>query len=285
MKTNIKFFGTILLLLLASSVILTGCMYAIAAEKGRTKSYDMGSRIENSEGTVAEGGAPTAQAELQKKFYAMYHVSDNGKSITVISEDYLSGFWQSCYEKEVIHSFTTDEVLFIIQDSIRIYQQYETIVLPAFAAEASAGQIAERFPFVEGQVIDTKLAQSHRNYVEDFANIYDIILYRLTALSSPKAFITGAEVLRFVGKDPREYNGMYPDSAFYIPGYSEKTDRDYILSILGGSTSFTDLERWTDVFIVSIYGVDAIALSSKAGGTMTQIFPTAEMQKKQSVFT
>ena len=68
MKTNIKFFGTILLLLLASSVILTGCMYAIAAEKGRTKSYDMGSRIENSEGTVAEGGAPTAQAELQKKF-------------------------------------------------------------------------------------------------------------------------------------------------------------------------------------------------------------------------
>ena len=41
MKRNVKFFITVTALLLLSAVILTGCMYVIAADNGATKPYDL----------------------------------------------------------------------------------------------------------------------------------------------------------------------------------------------------------------------------------------------------
>ena len=278
MKRNAKFFTIVISLLLLSSIILTGCMYAIAADNGEMKPYDLNGQKENSDssgGNIVED-APLAQDSLQAKFEEMYEISEDGKTITVISQDYLSNYWYSNYEKEVIKSLTTEEVYFIIQDSIRIYEEYDEVVLTGFASISSMMQVAERFPFVEGKTIKTQPDVTPYYDWDDTEAIYKIIIYRLKALSSPKAFFTGAEVIRFNGGDPAMYSSMYPETMFYIPGYSETTDRDYILSTCLGNTDPIDLDRASDLFITSILGY-SIQFFSKTYGLTTVVYPTAEM--------
>ncbi len=286
MKRNIKFFTIVISLLLLSSIILTGCMYAIAADYGKMKPYDLNGQKENSNssgGNIVEN-EPTSQDSLQAKFEAMYEIGEDGKTITVISEDYLNKYWQSNYEKEVIKSLSTEEVYFIIQDSIRIYEEYDEVVLTGFASLSSAIQAAERFPFVKDKIITTKPMNTQYYHEEDMLCIYSIIMYRLTALSSPKAFFTGAEAIRFNGGDPNLYSSMYPETMFYIPGYSETTDRDYILSACGGNADFVDHKRFCDLFVVSAWGEPVIEFSSITNGSTTQVYPTVEMENKYSGF-
>ena len=265
MKRNVKFFTIVISLLLLSAIILTGCMYAIAADNGETKPYNLNGQTDIGDNLIED--APISQNSLQAKFEAMYEISEDGKTITVISEDYLNNYWRSNYEKEVIHSLTTEEVYFIIQDSIRIYEEYDEVVLTGFASVSSMMQVAERFPFVKDAVIKTQSDVTPYYDWDDTEAIYEIILYRLKALSSPKAFFTGEEAIRFNGGDPALYSSMYPETVFYIPGYSETTDRDYILSTCLGNT---------DLFITSILGY-SIQFFSKTYGLTTVVYPTAEM--------
>ena len=160
MKNNFKFFGVVLVLLLASSIVLIGCMYAIAAENGDAKVYDMGSQINAGSSIIAGDDTPVSQTELQKKFSAMYDVSEDGKSITVISEAYLNSYWKSNYEKEVIRSLTTEEVYFVIQDSIRLYYEYENVILLTFDPVFSDDYISVRFPHVVGETISASSDRS-----------------------------------------------------------------------------------------------------------------------------
>ena len=70
MKRNVKFFTIVISLLLLFSIILIGCMYAIAADNGEMKSYDLNGQKQNSDssgGNIVED-SPLAQTELQKKF-------------------------------------------------------------------------------------------------------------------------------------------------------------------------------------------------------------------------
>ena len=60
MKSNMKFFGVVISLLLLSSIILTGCMYAIAADNGEMKDYDLNGKKANNN-TLVEKDAPTEQ--------------------------------------------------------------------------------------------------------------------------------------------------------------------------------------------------------------------------------
>lgn len=286
MKGNFKFFGIVAALLLASSVILVGCMHVIATENGDAKAYDMGSQISMGSlfsadsGILVDDGSPTPQSELQEKFGAMYAVSEDGKTVTVISEEYLDQYWQSNYEKEVIRSLTTEEVFFVVQDSIRLYQEYDTVILSAFDPGSSAPQAAERFPVLEGAEVSALAGRTSLDRDRIEKDIHTIILYRLKALSSPKAFFTAAEAILSVGRDPVSYNGLYPDSVFYIPGYSADTDRDYIFFIMGmgGSASSMDLEGFTDLFEVSMYGGIAINFLPIQNGPSMRVFPTEDIE-------
>lgn len=279
MKNNFKFFSIVLVLLLASSIVLTGCMYAIAAENGDAKVYDMGSQISADGNIIVDDDTPTSQTELQKKFSAMYDISEDGETITVISKEYLSEFWYSNYEKEVIHSLTTEEVYFIIQDSIRIYMEHDKVILTGFGSVSSNKQVAERFPYLDGAELSSRSEKSSLDREKIENDIHTIIMYRLRALSSPKAFFTGADAIRFVGGDTSAYNGMYPETVFYIPGYSANTDRDYILSIMGGNSNFTDLEKFTDLFEVSVEGGINIRFSSVVNGSTTEVYPTEDIYR------
>lgn len=285
MKRNVKFFTIVISLLLLSSIILTGCMYAIAADNGEMKPYDLNGQTQNSNssgGNIVED-APLPQQSLQAKFEAMYEISEDGKTITVISKDYLSKYWQSNYEKEVIHSLTTEEVYFIIQDSIRIYEEYDEVVLTGFASISSIMQVAERFPFVKDEVIKTQPDVTPYYEWDDTEAIYEIILYRLKALSSPKAFFTGEEAMISVGKEPMINSTMLPWTTFYIPNYSESTNRDYILSVVGYGNSMNSTvieDEFSELFSFCNKNGAYIYFESKNYEQSTKIYPTVELDNK-----
>lgn len=283
MKRNIKFFTIVISLLLLSSIILTGCMYAIAADNGEMKPYDLnGQNSDNSGGNIVED-APLAQDSLQAKFEDMYEISEDGKTITVISQDYLSNYWYSNYEKEVIKSLTTEEVYFIIQDSIRIYEEYDEVVLTEFASLSSTMQVAERFPFVEGKTIKTQPDVTPYYDWDDTEAIYEIILYRLKALSSPKAFFTGEEAMLSVGKEPMISSTMLPWTTFYIPDYSENTNRDYILSVVGYGSAMNStvvVDEFSELFSFCNKNGAYINFESKNYEQSTKVYPTVELDNK-----
>ena len=285
MKRNIKFFTIVISLLLLSSIILTGCMYAIAADNGEMKPYDLNGQKQNSDssgGNIVED-APLAQDSLQAKFEAMYEISEDGKTITVISQDYLSNYWYSNYEKEVIKSLTTEEVYFIIQDSIRIYEEYDEVVLTGYTSISSMMQVAERFPFVEGKTIKTQPDVTPYYDWDDTEAIYEIILYRLKALSSPKAFFTGEEAMLSVGKEPMISSTMLPWTTFYIPDYSENTNRDYILSVVGYGNkmnSTVDQNEFSELFSFCNKYSAEISFVSKNYEQSTKVYPTVELDNK-----
>ena len=289
MKRNVKFFTIVISLLLLSSIILTGCMYAIAADNGEMKPYDLNGQKSSSEsdGGKAPGhileDAPAPQDLLKEKFKSMYEISEDGKSITVISEDYLSKYWQSNYEKEVIHSLTTEEVYFIIQDSIRIYEEYDEVVLTGFASVSSMMQVAERFPFVEGKTIKTQPDVTPYYDWDDTEAIYEIILYRLKALSSPKAFFTGEEAIRSVGREPGIDSTMLSWTTFYIPNYSENTDRSTVLKAIGYAV-IPNIDYHVDVIsdLFSFCNKNGayINFESKTNGQTTKVYPTVELDNK-----
>lgn len=282
MKNNFKFFCIVLVLLLTSSIVLAGCMYAIAAENGAAKVYDMGSQI-NTNNTIADDDTPMTQEELQMQFSEMYDISEDGKTITVISREYLNDYWQSNYEKEVIKSLSAEEVYFIIQDSIRIYEEYDEVVLTGFASVSSA-EVVERFPFIEDKIIKTHPDTTPYYKWDDTDAIYEIILYRLKALSSPKTFFTGEEAIHYVGGDPSITSTMLPWTTFYIPDCSKNTDRDYILSVVGNSlesnSDAVDADKYSDLFsFCNKYGA-SISFESKSNGLSTKVYPTVELDNK-----
>ena len=285
MKRNVKFFTIVISLLLLSSIILTGCMYAIAADNGEMKPYDLNGQKENNDssgGNIVED-APLPQQSLQAKFEAMYEISEDGKTITVISKDYLNDYWRSNYEKEVIHSLTTEEVYFIIQDSIRIYEEYDEVVLTGFASISSMMQVAERFPFVKDEVIKTQPDVTPYYDWDDTEAIYEIILYRLKALSSPQAFFTGEEAILSVGEEPGPNSTMLPWTTFYIPNYSKSTNRDYILSVVGYGSAMNSTvieDEFSELFGFCNKYEATITFASKTNAQSTKIYPTVELDNK-----
>lgn len=247
MKSNWKFILSVVSIILSSILLLTGCMAAIAASADTTRPYQLSTIPQ----TIPDAGGnsnaetvrqlpivtsdlveaqidpeledpPVSQEELKAKFSAMYDFSKGNNTVSVISETYLEDFWSSNDEKEVVHSLSIPEVLYIIQDSIRIYNEYDTIILPGFSANAA---ISTRFPALEQQTI-TPNPDDRDQARED---VRKIIQYRLQALSSPKAFFTVAEMMEYRKIDLETIPDICREVFFYIPNYSAETNRDLYL--------------------------------------------------------
>lgn len=247
MKNNWKFILSVVSIILSSILLLTGCMAAIAASADTTRPYQLSTIPQ----TIPDAGGnsnaetvrqlpivtsdlveaqidpeleepPVSQEELKAKFSAMYDFSKGNNTVSVISETYLEDFWSSNDEKEVVHSLSIPEVLYIIQDSIRIYNEYDTIILPGFSANAA---ISTRFPALEQQTI-TPNPDDRDQARED---VRKIIQYRLQALSSPKAFFTVAEMMEYRKIDLETIPDICREVFFYIPNYSAETNRDLYL--------------------------------------------------------
>lgn len=239
MKKNWKFILSTVSIILSSTLLLFGCMAAITASTDTTHPYQLSAipQTNPDAGGISNAGTihpldfietqidptlqdtPVSQEELKAKFSAMYDFSKGNNAITVISETYLEDFWRSNEEREVVHSLTIPEVLYIIQDSIRIYNEYDTIILQGFSAASS------RVPALEQQTIIPAL--DDRDHARE--DVRKIIQYRLQALSSPKAFFTVEEMMEYRKADLEAIPDICREVFFYIPNYSADTNRDLYL--------------------------------------------------------
>ena len=153
MKKDCKFIVSAVSITLSSVLLLAGCMAVITARSDTTRPYQLSTSPQitpDAEGNPKEETiqsvldhketlqqpifiveasvdpalqeTPVSQEKLKAKFSAMYDFSKGNTTISVISENYLEDFWSSNYEKEVVHSLSVSSVLYIIQDSIRIYK-------------------------------------------------------------------------------------------------------------------------------------------------------------------
>ena len=321
MKQNVKFFTVVIALLLLSAIILTGCMYAIAADNGEMKPYDLNGQKENFEnnsqedqkepgnneaddndsdrynseekcpmengpdpniglGDIIIEDGPTTQASLQAKFEEMYEISEDEKTITVISEAFLDEYWHELTPR----SLSTDEVYYIIQDSIRIYAQYDTVILSGFGSFAEDSRHAYIVPYIrEDVVIKTQSDVTPYYEWDDTEAICEIILYRLKALSSPKAFFTGEEAMLSVGEEPGLNSTMLPWTTFYIPDYSKSTNRDYILSVVGYGSAMNSTvieDEFSELFGFCTKYEATITFESKNYEQSTKVYPTVELDNK-----
>lgn len=118
-------------LVLAATLALCGCMHLIGEPPEETQRYD---NDEMSVPSVIEE-TPTAQSEMQKKFgaYGKEAVGINGEKVFYLfTEEQIEESLQMRRNGER-RSLTYDEITFIINDTIRIYQEYDQIVLTDFS--------------------------------------------------------------------------------------------------------------------------------------------------------
>ena len=288
MKNNWKFIVSVVSIILSSALLLTGCMAAIAASADNTRPYQLSTVPQ----TVPDAGGnsnaetlhhspivtpdfvelqsdpdltepPVSQEELKAKFSAMYAFSKGNKTVSVISETYLKDFWSSNYEKEVVHSLSISEILYIIQDSIRIYNEYDTIILAGFSADTPNASI--RFPALEQQTVYPD--PNDRDQARE--DVRKIIQYRLQALSSPEAFFTVAEMMEYRNIDLDSVPDICQEVFFYIPNYSADTNRDLYLI----DANYSNSRSKFGVFCFSYF--NRIVLFSN--GNPETVFPTNEL--------
>lgn len=179
MNSNKRFSIIAICLVLASALLLTGCMYAIAADIGDEKPYATDD-FEASITDVTLEDTPTAQSSLQEKFAPYLHESEDGKSVTVFSEEQLTELL-GVREAGKRNPLSYDEVLFIINDSARIYSAYDEIVLDASLAQRLDINV---YSMTDNGIITTCEPDSDYNYSKTVRDIYSIIIYRLYALDS-----------------------------------------------------------------------------------------------------
>ena len=185
MKRNVKFFTIVISLLLLSSIILTGCMYAIAADNGEMKPYDLNGQKQNNDssgGNIVED-APLAQTALQTKFNAYLH--KDGKTVTIFSEEQYAEL-KSVRENDNRIPLTQEEILFLVNDSINLYFTYDEIILsnanrdnviPLLTNQSGNARVIKT-GYKDANDYDT-YNEAQTAYNEMLTNIYEIIYYRI----------------------------------------------------------------------------------------------------------
>jgi len=136
MKNNVKFLILVLSLILLSACTLSTGMYAVKEISEAPEDYEFSEQsfeFESGEKENISESGPTPQELLAEKFSAMYEIDEENNAITVISRDYYESYWAEKNGKAEIVSLTSDEVLFIIQDSINLYCKYDKIILNIFS--------------------------------------------------------------------------------------------------------------------------------------------------------
>ncbi len=130
-------------LILMFTVVLSACMNAVSSQ-------DEGSK-DTTDDVISIGDAPVTQTELKQKFEIYNHDSteDGKKVLTLFNDVQISALLLEIERSESDASssrpyLTGEEVLFIIDDTVRMYNEYDKIVLNRW----------EELPFVKDYVDD-----------------------------------------------------------------------------------------------------------------------------------
>ena len=181
-----KFILIAVCLLLVALLTLGVCMYAIGENKDISKPYDMGSEIT----VTPPEDTPEAQKEMEKKFSVYNHVTEeNGKKIlTLFSEEQAEEQWTKRQSGENFR-LTYDEILFLINDSARLYETYDEIVLTNSYAygisELSESSLTgERIVSNKGDLTGLTYTAERSAYEKYSRDVTAIAAYRVAMLDS-----------------------------------------------------------------------------------------------------
>lgn len=184
MKQNTKFFTIIISLFFISYIVLTGCMHGIASDKGEMKTYNMyGQDLAGTGNVIVEEDAPLAQTELQKKFNVYLH--EDGDTVTVFSEEQYAQL-KSIRENDERTPLTQEEILYIVNDSINMYFNYDEIrltnsnrdyVVPVLTHYSENTRIIR--PEYKSASEYTNYDAAEEAYYKMLTDIYEIIFYRI----------------------------------------------------------------------------------------------------------
>ncbi len=181
-----KFILIAVCLLLVALITLGVCMYAIGENKDISKPYDMGSEIT----VTPPEDTPTAQDQMEQKFSVYNHVTEeNGKKIlTLFSEEQAEEQWMKRQSGEEFR-LTYDEILFLINDSQRLYETYDEIVLTnSYAYEISelseSSLTGECILSNKGDLTGLTYTEERSAYEKYSRDVTAIAAYRVAMLDS-----------------------------------------------------------------------------------------------------
>ena len=298
MRGNGKVIGISVTLILSFVLALTCVLYV----HGEVSIPEKTITDEEFDPVTSMIGEPTPQSDMQKKFNAMSEVNEsNGKkSITVITEETLHKMWDDMTDEDYeVKSLTTEEVLYIINDSIRIYNEYDEIIIPEYRDEEYLNNLPKNEDTSLQSLVKPDFGRSVFEPIHDIDNyrigeeyftsyytdeekqalidlpsqstaysimmgqISKLIHFRILALSSPGCtiYMTGGV------KDPDDK--LYGD-VIYVPELEKITEPLSWIQFLED-----EYKGQFDFFTYDGYGA-AIYLITSAG-QQARVFPTEEL--------
>ncbi len=197
MKNNRKFFTLVAALILASALLLTGCIYAITSGPDKGTDYDLdaiGSISDNSNPNLMTDDAPMSQAEIKAKM-DLHTFTEEDFRIRFFSAEQAKHQTEKRKNGEMF-SLTHDEIVYLINDSINKYFSNEKIILtnatsfgiiPKEEQQRSPDHVITCYhsnyhEFLVGGGVLVK--EANEAYAAMMADIGTIILYRIAMLDS-----------------------------------------------------------------------------------------------------
>lgn len=251
MKQNTKFFTTVISLLLISVLILTGCMYTIASDKGKPKAYGVsgqegnmdinnGDEVATPDNIVED--APMAQAPMLSKFDEYLH--QDGKNLIIFSDEQYETL-KAMRDEGTRTPLTYEEIIYLVNDSIGMYFSYDKIclynanvdcVLPPIFPQSSSSCIIKPYhgDYTEFEAYSDALTRYERVVQE----IYAIIYYRIYMHDA--GFET-VQHTHYLGGDyvfGNRYNAHYGEESRAVP-----VGKCQMLAIDGASFSGVENEE------------------------------------------
>ncbi len=197
LQNNRKFFTLVAALILASALLLTGCIYAITSWPDKGADYDldaMGSISDNSNTNLMTDDAPMSQAEIKAKM-DLHTFTEEDFRIRFFSAEQAKHQTEKRKNGEMF-SLTHDEIVYLINDSISKYFSNEKIILtnatsfgiiPKEEQQRSPDHVITCYhsnyhEFLVGGGVLVK--EANEAYAAMMADIGTIILYRIAMLDS-----------------------------------------------------------------------------------------------------
>ena len=230
MKNNQKFFITVISMILGSSVLLGSLISCI-----------QGLDVLDGPGYTEGGGDPTdlvslpltPQEEMQRKFdkFNFFENKEDGTNVVrIYSHKDVDRFMQM-RENGERQSLSYDEVLFLMKDSVRLYMEYDEIVL------TDAGEM-EMFIFPEGEK-DVKISTYHgdfsANSTEKSHELLDKVIYDIYDIFAYRCFVYDTWLESRI-EGVYSASGIYFDAHLYVKNEDEMYEEDNKTGFLNMAT-------------------------------------------------
>ena len=172
-------------LILVFAAVLSVCMYTVSKRNVKEKNI-------SDEEVSGVDNSPMSQEELKKKF-AQFNHEESGNTLRLFSAEQLAESLEKAANGERF-CLTEQEAMFIIDDTVALYDKYDTIILDGWSKLPFVIEEAEdkkKFQGIDEEIPAIKTVECYHGdfseylykdaeeaYGEMILDIYDIISYR-----------------------------------------------------------------------------------------------------------